>query len=92
MWVLPSFHVQPPPSKRPTAKLVVVLGSGGHTAEMFRLLEVLDFDKYTYRLYVVSSGDSLSEGKARTFERRKRNSEDDKVVAFVVSIHGSLSA
>ncbi|KAJ2794362.1 UDP-N-acetylglucosamine transferase subunit [Coemansia guatemalensis] len=40
--------------------LCVVLGSGGHTAEMMRLLQGVDFSRYTRRLYVVSDCDVLS--------------------------------
>ena len=81
LWILPVFRVQPRLFKRRTAKLVIVLGSGGHTAEMLRLLEALDFSKYTYRLYIVSRGDTLSEGKARAFELRKSKSKGEKVVS-----------
>lgn len=70
--ILPLFRTQQcsRPSKS-TANLLIVLGSGGHTAEMLRLLDSLDFTKYTYRRYIVSSGDTLSEGKARHFEQIK---------------------
>src|SRR6266496_5818049 len=74
LWILPSFRVQPQPSRKSSAKLVIVLGSGGHTAEMLRLIEPLNFNKYNRRVYVVSSGDTLSEGKARSFEIRKYGS------------------
>ena len=80
LWILPSFRVQPRPSRKSSAKVVIVLGSGGHTAEMIRLIEPLNFDKYTRRVYVVSSGDTLSEGKARAFEIRKNGSEDENVL------------
>ncbi|KAJ2341205.1 metalloprotease [Coemansia erecta] len=40
--------------------LCVVLGSGGHTAEMTRLLQGVEFDRYTRRLYIVSDHDALS--------------------------------
>jgi hypothetical protein len=43
---------------------------GGHTAEMMRLVAQLDFDRYTPRTYLVSSGDHLSVGKARELELR----------------------
>jgi beta-1,4-N-acetylglucosaminyltransferase len=69
-YILPTTR---PSSKSTTATLLVVLGSGGHTAEMLRLLDSLDFTKYTHRRYVVSSGDTLSEGKARHFEHYKLN-------------------
>ncbi|KLJ12778.1 hypothetical protein EMPG_12228 [Blastomyces silverae] len=54
------------------AHLLIVLGSGGHTAEMLSMLEraPLDANLFTYRTYVVSSGDSFSALKAVEFERR----------------------
>ncbi|KAF1814532.1 Alg14-domain-containing protein [Eremomyces bilateralis CBS 781.70] len=54
--------------------LLVVLGSGGHTAEMMALLENLDRDdgsgitQYTHRRYVVSEGDEVSVRRAKAFE------------------------
>ncbi|KAJ5208216.1 hypothetical protein N7449_002595 [Penicillium cf. viridicatum] len=50
--------------------LLVVLGSGGHTAEMLYMLERMNFDPqiYTYRTYLVSSGDNFSADKAKDFE------------------------
>jgi beta-1,4-N-acetylglucosaminyltransferase len=80
LWILPSFRTQSRPSRRSTVKLVIVLGSGGHTAEILRLIEPLNFDKYMHRLYVVSSGDTLSEGKARAFELKRRQGEGNKGV------------
>ena len=72
LWILPCIRSQPRPPPRSSAKLLIVLGSGGHTAEMLRLLEPLDFIKrYKQRTYVVSSGDTLSEGKVRSFEAKK---------------------
>lgn len=72
LWILPGIRTQPPVPRKSSARLLVVLGSGGHTAEMLRLLEPLDFrNKYSRRVYVVSSGDTLGEGKAREFEARK---------------------
>ena len=79
LWILPAFRQQSPPSRKSSAKIVIVLGSGGHTAEMLRLIEHLDFNKYQRRIYVVSSGDTLSEGKARAFEARKDTSKEKTV-------------
>ncbi|KAJ5385252.1 hypothetical protein N7517_003163 [Penicillium concentricum] len=52
------------------AHLLVVLGSGGHTAEMLYMLERMKLDPqiYTYRTYLVSSGDNFSADKAKDFE------------------------
>ena len=57
------------PPKYPT-HLLVVLGSGGHTTEMFDMLRRLPLSPslYHHRTYVVSSGDSFSALKAAEFE------------------------
>ena len=80
LWILPSLRIQPRSPRQSSSKILIVLGSGGHTAEMLRLIEPLDFDKYTRRVYVVSSGDSLSESKAQAFELRKQGPGDRKVL------------
>ncbi|KAF6223973.1 hypothetical protein HO133_010547 [Letharia lupina] len=71
IYILPAFHrSRPPPRARGTpTHLLVVLGSGGHTAEMLSLLASLDPARYTYRSYVIGSGDDFSAGKAQGFER-----------------------
>lgn len=51
-------------------RILIVLGSGGHTAEMLALLRNLDVSKYSHRSYVVSSGDAFSAQKAREFEQK----------------------
>ena len=48
--------------------MVIVLGSGGHTAEMMSLLRDLDPTRYIHRTYIISSGDSFSEKKALEIE------------------------
>jgi len=68
--ILPARALQPVAKRRrgtPTY-LLVVLGSGGHTAEMFLLLRNLDTSSYTFRRYVISSGDNFSASKAAEFE------------------------
>lgn len=59
------------------AHILIVLGSGGHTAEMFYMLEQIKLDskEYTYRTYVVSSGDNFSAGKAKEFEAKHTGGE-----------------
>ena len=61
---------RPDPSGSPT-HLLVVLGSGGHTAEMLNILSSLgDLHlAYTSRTYICSSGDSFSASKAAEFEK-----------------------
>ncbi|KAF2273242.1 oligosaccharide biosynthesis protein Alg14 like protein [Westerdykella ornata] len=69
--ILPNGPFKPKPfRRRPIAtRVLIVLGSGGHTHEMFYLLRDLDTRKYTHRTYVVSSGDAFSAGRAVEFER-----------------------
>ncbi len=61
---------RPPASSTHPTHLLIVLGSGGHTAEMLNMLRCLPHltVKFTYRTYVVSSGDVFSALKAKEFE------------------------
>ncbi|KAH6858301.1 oligosaccharide biosynthesis protein Alg14 like-domain-containing protein [Alternaria alternata] len=64
--ILPNARSKSTPLRqRPLAtRVLIVLGSGGHTHEMFYLLRDLDTRKYTHRTYVVSSGDAFSAQRA----------------------------
>ncbi|KAJ5157475.1 UDP-N-acetylglucosamine transferase subunit alg14 [Penicillium canariense] len=70
--------------------ILVVLGSGGHTAEMLYMLEnTFKSSIYTYRTYVVSSGDALSAQKAVEFEdtfARKEESDNNAKDYNIVTI------
>jgi beta-1,4-N-acetylglucosaminyltransferase len=55
--------------RRRAVSTLVVLGSGGHTAEMLALLGAMDLRAYAPRLYVVADTDRLSGAKAAAFER-----------------------
>ena len=72
--VLPGKR-NPPKSRTPgtTTRILIILGSGGHTAEILSVLKDLDTSKYTHRSYVVSSGDAFSRGHAITFEESLHN-------------------
>ncbi|KAK9723788.1 hypothetical protein RND81_05G025300 [Saponaria officinalis] len=52
---------------------LIVLGSGGHTAEMLNLLSVLQRDRFTPRYYVAAATDNMSLQKAQTFESSATN-------------------
>jgi beta-1,4-N-acetylglucosaminyltransferase len=69
---LSSITMRPPPeprAKKTPARLLVVLGSGGHTSEMLNMLhQISDLQTDYYRTYVVSSGDGFSAGAAGAFE------------------------
>lgn len=50
------------------AKTLIVLGSGGHTTEMFKILHELNKVNYTPRIYVAADSDKGSHGKVTDFE------------------------
>ncbi|KAF2704775.1 glycosyltransferase family 1 protein [Pleomassaria siparia CBS 279.74] len=85
--ILPSPKFRRKPfGRRPIAsRVMIVLGSGGHTHEMFYLLRDLDTRKYTHRTYVVSSGDAFSAQRAAEFEKalevREKERAKDKANA-----------
>lgn len=58
------------PAKKRTSpcRTLVVLGSGGHTAEMLRLLGGMNLHSYTPRVYVVAEGDKMSVDKVEKLE------------------------
>ncbi|XP_067892935.1 UDP-N-acetylglucosamine transferase subunit ALG14 homolog [Heterodontus francisci] len=64
------------PAKQRLASILVVLGSGGHTTEILRLMESLSAS-YAPRHYVIANTDSMSEEKVRFLEaaRTKGNTE-----------------
>lgn len=57
---------------RKRGHLMVVLGSGGHTTEMMRILHTLGAEylctRFAQRTYVISTGDGFSAERARRFE------------------------
>jgi beta-1,4-N-acetylglucosaminyltransferase len=67
--ILQPLRGRPPPRARgDPAHLLVVLGSGGHTAEMLAMLRTLDTAAYARRTYVVGEGDAVSARRARALE------------------------
>lgn len=72
----PHRRAPPTPRKRGTkTHLLIVLGSGGHTAEMISMLQKsisanqMQWKDYTHRTWVVSSGDGFSAAFADEFEK-----------------------
>lgn len=63
---------QPHHAKETRGHLMIVLGSGGHTAEMMRILHNLGAEylctRFARRTYVLSTGDGFSAERARRFE------------------------
>uniref|UniRef100_A0A803QEU4 UDP-N-acetylglucosamine transferase subunit ALG14 n=1 Tax=Cannabis sativa TaxID=3483 RepID=A0A803QEU4_CANSA len=55
---------------------LIVLGSGGHTAEMLNLLAVLQKERFYPRYYIAAATDNMSLQKARSFESSLVNEGD----------------
>ncbi|PKA56337.1 beta-1,4-N-acetylglucosaminyltransferase [Apostasia shenzhenica] len=49
-------------------KTLIILGSGGHTAEMLSIVNVLHKDRFVPRFYIAAATDSMSLQKARVLE------------------------
>ncbi|EPS72125.1 hypothetical protein M569_02633, partial [Genlisea aurea] len=49
-------------------RTLIVLGSGGHTAEMMNLLSAMDLHLFKPRYYIAAASDGMSLQKARVFE------------------------
>ncbi|CAG8972417.1 hypothetical protein HYALB_00001105 [Hymenoscyphus albidus] len=86
LYILPSKRIS---HQKPRAKsrrngashmgkhMVIVLGSGGHTAEMMSLMRDFDPRKYKHRTYIMSSGDGFSSSKAFDIETRIQTNHAD---------------
>ncbi|CED82216.1 Predicted glycosyltransferase [Phaffia rhodozyma] len=61
--------------KRSDKVVGVFLGSGGHTYEALKILDIMDAAKYAGRVYIYSAGDSMSLRKAMEFESSLASAE-----------------
>lgn len=52
-----------------TATIALFLGSGGHTAEMLRIISAVGWKRYTKRIYIIAQGDTISVAKAIAHEK-----------------------
>lgn len=78
--------------------LLIVMGSGGHTSEMLRILQNLGAEyvssRFGRRTWVVSSGDGFSAARAREFEESllassvTRHAKDRQANAATATSHG----
>ncbi|KMT05961.1 hypothetical protein BVRB_7g164500 [Beta vulgaris subsp. vulgaris] len=62
---------------------LIVLGSGGHTAEMINLLLVLKKDRFIPRFYVAAATDNMSLQKAQTFECSSSNEKGMETAQYL---------
>ncbi|WVZ74117.1 hypothetical protein U9M48_022339 [Paspalum notatum var. saurae] len=71
------------PASRPRAarlRCLIVLGSGGHTAEMMNIVTNLQKDRFTPRYYVAALTDNMSLQKAQVYEQSLIQSDGKKTV------------
>lgn len=61
-------------AKHRSHTVAVFLGSGGHTTELLQLVSALPTQRYTRRIYLVSSGDRFSLEKAKELEKKLSSS------------------
>lgn len=54
--------------KRRPLRTLIVLGSGGHTAEMMSLVRVMDLKRYAPRHYIAGATDNMSLPRAERVE------------------------
>ncbi|CAF1403216.1 unnamed protein product [Adineta steineri] len=67
-------------NQKKTIPTLIVLGSGGHTTEMFRLLSGTDLNIYKPRYYTIATTDKMSAKKMNEFEL---NTLKDMNVSFI---------
>ncbi|KAL3676937.1 hypothetical protein R1sor_026885 [Riccia sorocarpa] len=61
--------------KERSLKTLIVLGSGGHTAEILRIVEKMNFENYSPRCYIAAVTDDHSLAKAKRLEEEKAGDE-----------------
>jgi len=61
------------PSHPGTVRTSLVLGSGGHTAEMLKLVQTLDKQVYTPRTYFIAQTDKFSQDKLAESETENKD-------------------
>ncbi len=55
-------------------RTLIVVGSGGHTSEMMKIMSGLNLRNYTPRTYIIASGDNMSQDKINRFEGSSKQS------------------
>ncbi|KAL6906067.1 hypothetical protein ACP4OV_003668 [Aristida adscensionis] len=61
-------------------RCLVVLGSGGHTAEMMNIVAALQKDRFAPRFYVAALTDNMSLQKAQVYEQSLIQSDREKTI------------
>ncbi|KAF7581020.1 Oligosaccharide biosynthesis protein Alg14 like family protein [Clavispora lusitaniae] len=83
LYVLPCFRSAADNSKKSLkGSIMVLLGSGGHTGEMLRMLAPVPLGNCS-RTWIVSSGDTTSLEKARAYEEKLETLDGKSSSTFV---------
>lgn len=77
-----------PRDPRQQSHLLIVLGSGGHTAELLSMIRNLNPARYTYRTYLISDTDQFSAQKAHDFERELRRKFGEETTRPITNAYG----
>lgn len=64
-------------------KILIVLGSGGHTAEMLYMLESLDFKNFSKITFLKSNKDTQSKKKTINFLKEKTKNFEISKIEFI---------
>ncbi|XP_059484429.1 UDP-N-acetylglucosamine transferase subunit ALG14 homolog [Neocloeon triangulifer] len=72
--------------------VAVVIGSGGHTAEMLRMLSRLDPAKFRRRVYLIADSDTSSPAKVLAFESGREDFQIQLVPRMRVPLQSWTSA
>ena len=64
-------------------EILIVLGSGGHTAEMLYMIENLDFNNFTKIIFLKSNQDKLSKNKTINFLNKKTKNFKLSKIEFI---------
>ncbi|XP_031627564.1 UDP-N-acetylglucosamine transferase subunit ALG14 homolog, partial [Contarinia nasturtii] len=73
--------------RRKPARTLIVLGSGGHTAEMMTIVKQLNKKNYSPRYYIMASTDSTSESKVLNHEEPTTSKNDYELFRIKRSRH-----
>ncbi|XP_073157421.1 uncharacterized protein [Henckelia pumila] len=68
---------------------MIVLGSGGHTAEMIHLLAVLQMDRFKPRYYIAAATDNMSLQKASVLENSLLDKDEGVGTSCFMQIYRS---
>ena len=61
--------------KLASRKVIFVLGSGGHTTEMLKMLSNYNFEKYQKTTFIIAEGDRFSQHKLEKMYRNTQKGE-----------------